>query len=221
MTTPYDSSSPAPQVPYQPEPKTNTLAIVGFVLSFLLNIVGAIISLVALSQIKKSGEKGRGLAIAGAIIGFIGFVLSIIWVFFTFVLFSQAVSQVEQEYEQAQASISAAADAQASALEDLASTAPQELQDQAAALPDSYCTALGSFYTWSTEVDTDTSDEAYLVQFKEHLTQVRDASISEETKQKLTQALEYLEQENTEGFTEAMLDAASEMDGDYIRCSLK
>ena len=40
MTTPYDSSSPAPQAPYQPEPKTNTLAIVGFVLSFLLKYCG-------------------------------------------------------------------------------------------------------------------------------------------------------------------------------------
>lgn len=221
MTAPYDSSSPAPQAPYQQEPKTNTLAIVGFVLSFLINIVGAIISLVALSQIKKSGEKGRGLAIAGAIIGFISFVLSIIWFIFTFVLVAQAVSQVEQEYEQAQASISAAAaDAQASALADLSSAAPSgSLQDMAAALPDNYCTALGSFYTWGQE--TEPVDETYLTQFKEHLTQVRDANPSEETKQKLTQILESLDQENLEGFEEAMLSVASEMDGDYSLCSLK
>lgn len=231
MTAPYDSSSPvppaAPQAPYQPEPKTNTLAIVGFVLSFLLNIVGAIISLVALSQIKKSGEKGRGLAIAGAIIGFIGFVLSIIWFVLTFVVIAQAVNQAEQEYERAQASVSAAADAWASEAsnevsalaDDLASTAPQELQDQAAALPDSYCTALGSFYTWGEE--TEPVDETYLTQLKERLTQIRDASASEETKQKLTQILESLDQGNLEGFEEAMLGIASQMDGDYSLCSLK
>lgn len=235
MTAPYDSSSPvppaAPQAPYQPEPKTNTLAIVGFVLSFLLNIVGAIISLVALSQIKKSGEKGRGLAIAGAIIGFIGFVLSIIWFVLTFVVIAQAVNQAEQEYERAQASVSAAADAWASEAssevsalaDDLASALPsgslQELQDKAAALPDNYCSALGSFYTWGEE--TEPVDETYLTQLKERLTQIRDASASEETKQKLTQILESLDQGNLEGFEEAMLGIASQMDGDYSLCSLK
>ena len=49
------------------------LAIAGFVVSFFgwFGIVGFILSLVALNQIKNSNgtKRGRGLAIAGAIIG--------------------------------------------------------------------------------------------------------------------------------------------------------
>ncbi len=49
----------------------NTLAIVGFVLSFLISLVGLIISIIALIQINGSNgtQKGKGLAIAGIIIG--------------------------------------------------------------------------------------------------------------------------------------------------------
>jgi peptidyl-prolyl cis-trans isomerase B (cyclophilin B) len=55
---------PAPQ-------KTNTLAIVGFVLAFFFSIVGSILGIIALDQIKKSNgvESGRGLAIAAIVIG--------------------------------------------------------------------------------------------------------------------------------------------------------
>ncbi|MFF1878875.1 DUF4190 domain-containing protein [Leifsonia sp. NPDC058230] len=62
----------------------NTLAIVGFILSFFVNVVGVILSFVALSQIKRTGEQGRGLAIAGIIIGFaeiaFGIIFTIIFV---------------------------------------------------------------------------------------------------------------------------------------------
>jgi Flp pilus assembly pilin Flp len=57
---------PAPQ-------KTNTMAIVGFILAFFFSIVGGILGVIALGQIKNSGgrEGGRGLAIAAVIIGLI------------------------------------------------------------------------------------------------------------------------------------------------------
>lgn len=58
--------------------KTNTLAIVSLVSSFFISIVGIITGHIALSQIKKTGEQGRGLAIAGLIIGYIGLVVGII-----------------------------------------------------------------------------------------------------------------------------------------------
>jgi uncharacterized membrane protein len=68
MTTPI----PLPPTPpaYIPQ-KTNTLAIVGFVLAFFFAFVGSILCIVALTQISNGGdvEKGRGLAIAGIIIG--------------------------------------------------------------------------------------------------------------------------------------------------------
>jgi len=53
------------------QPRWNGLAITGFILSFLISIVEVILCIIALNQINKSGgaQKGRGLAIAGIIIG--------------------------------------------------------------------------------------------------------------------------------------------------------
>lgn len=58
--------------------KTNILAVVGFILSITTFIPGLIVSIIALSQIKKTGEEGKGFAIAGVIIGGIGSVLFIL-----------------------------------------------------------------------------------------------------------------------------------------------
>lgn len=75
------------QQSYQPGPAApgyNTMAIVGFILAFFINVVGIILGFVALSQIKRTGEQGRGLAIAAIIIGFaeiaLGIIFSIIFV---------------------------------------------------------------------------------------------------------------------------------------------
>ena len=49
--------------------RTNVLAIIGLVLSIFFPVVGAIVGHVALSQIKKTGEEGRGIALAAVIVG--------------------------------------------------------------------------------------------------------------------------------------------------------
>jgi peptidyl-prolyl cis-trans isomerase B (cyclophilin B) len=49
--------------------KTNTLAIVSLVSAFLCGLAGVITGIIALRQIESSGEKGRGLAIAGICVG--------------------------------------------------------------------------------------------------------------------------------------------------------
>jgi hypothetical protein len=65
-------------------PKTNTLAIVSLVASLLGLatgfgfLVGIITGHISLSQIKKTGENGRGMALAGTIIGYVGILLAII-----------------------------------------------------------------------------------------------------------------------------------------------
>jgi hypothetical protein len=67
---------------YQPAaagPKTNTLAIVGFILAFVVTVAGIVVSFIALGQIKKTGEGGHGLALAGVILGF---VFSLFWVIY-------------------------------------------------------------------------------------------------------------------------------------------
>ena len=57
--------------------KTNTLSIVGFVLSFFLCIISSIVCFISLEQIHESKEKGKSLAIAGIIISFIKIVILI------------------------------------------------------------------------------------------------------------------------------------------------
>ncbi|NEG72097.1 DUF4190 domain-containing protein [Bifidobacterium ramosum] len=68
---------PYPQGPYYPygaypmpaNERWNVMCIVGFVLSFVFAPVGLVLSIVALIQINKSGEKSKGMSIAGIIIG--------------------------------------------------------------------------------------------------------------------------------------------------------
>ncbi|MBM7832655.1 hypothetical protein JOE59_003360 [Agromyces cerinus] len=82
MTTPAPAPVSAPSAPAE---KWNVLAIVGFVLSLLgTNIVAIVLGFIALSQVKKSGERGRGLALAAVIIGFASIVLYIIIFIATF-----------------------------------------------------------------------------------------------------------------------------------------
>jgi hypothetical protein len=69
-----------------PARRTNVLAIIsliasisGFViLPFIGSVVGVVCGHISLSQIKKTGEEGRGLAVAGLVVGYIGVALSII-----------------------------------------------------------------------------------------------------------------------------------------------
>jgi hypothetical protein len=49
--------------------RTNALAILSLVAAFVASIVGVVIGVIALGQIRTSGESGRGLAIAAIIIG--------------------------------------------------------------------------------------------------------------------------------------------------------
>ena len=61
-------------------PRTNGLAIAGFICSFLCALPGLIMSIIAYNQCKSSGGqlKGEGLALAGIIISAIMMVLGII-----------------------------------------------------------------------------------------------------------------------------------------------
>lgn len=52
-------------------PRTNTLAIVALVLGLTVPLGGIICGHLALAQIKRTGEGGHGLALAGAILGYV------------------------------------------------------------------------------------------------------------------------------------------------------
>ena len=102
-TTPgyQPAAYPAPAYGYggYQQQKTNVLAIVsmiasivGFVLSWtwilgLGLIAGPIMGHIALSQIKHSGEKGRGMALAGVIVGYVGIGLGVLGVIAFFMFF--------------------------------------------------------------------------------------------------------------------------------------
>lgn len=63
-TTPQNSSS-------------NTIAIVGFVLSFFISIAGLVCSIIGLVKSKDCGGKGKGFAIAGIVIAAASMIFSI------------------------------------------------------------------------------------------------------------------------------------------------
>jgi uncharacterized membrane protein len=60
--------------------KTNTLAIVSLVLAFVMPLIGLVVAIVSLVQIKKTQEKGRGLAMAGLIISTIFTLLGFVFI---------------------------------------------------------------------------------------------------------------------------------------------
>ncbi|CAO1650181.1 DUF4190 domain-containing protein [Salinibacterium sp. NG253] len=55
-----------------PVPRTNTLALIGFIAAFMIPIVGVVLGAMGRKQITSSGESGRGLARAAIIIGIAG-----------------------------------------------------------------------------------------------------------------------------------------------------
>lgn len=67
-----------------PAPRTNPLAIASLVAAVVSlcgigSIAGIVLGVVALNQIKTSGESGRGLAIAGIIVGAVTLLFSLLW----------------------------------------------------------------------------------------------------------------------------------------------
>lgn len=85
----------------QPQ-KTNVLAIVSLVTSILGWFVGItlfagiICGHIALSQIKKTKEGGRGLAIAGLIVGYIGIALAVIAIILAILLIPAILTGISQ-----------------------------------------------------------------------------------------------------------------------------
>ena len=77
------SKNRAPAV--DPSAKYNTLAILAFVFSFFVSVAAVVLGHIALSQIKRTNERGWGLAVAALVLGYlvIGFVVVLSVSFFT------------------------------------------------------------------------------------------------------------------------------------------
>lgn len=92
---PY-GQQPYGQQPYgyaQPTgPKTNVMAIISLIAPFVgFSLVGLVLGIIALGQIKKTGEQGRGLALAGTIVSGAVLALSIILIIVYFLVIAGAI----------------------------------------------------------------------------------------------------------------------------------
>jgi hypothetical protein len=114
---PYPPYSPYPP-PYPPEPTTNVLAIVGFIASFFVGLAGIICGHIALSQIRRTGEKGRGLALAATIIGYAQVGLLFLWMVAVIIII--AISAVGHTVTTAESDVPVAPSSECSTLQSAA-----------------------------------------------------------------------------------------------------
>ncbi|GAA2173540.1 hypothetical protein GCM10009784_08250 [Arthrobacter parietis] len=91
QSQPYQQNQAHPGNATQPN-RTNGLAIASLITSFFISIVGIILGHIALSQIKQTGETGRGLAIAGLVIGYASLAIGLIAAILVFGLAAGSVS---------------------------------------------------------------------------------------------------------------------------------
>lgn len=83
---------------YPPPTQTNTLAIAALVCAFVFAPLGIVFGHISLSQIKKTGEEGRGLALAGLIISYLVCVLTVLVVVLS-MLFVLAVGRSLEDFD--------------------------------------------------------------------------------------------------------------------------
>ena len=90
--SPVPPPAPAYQNAYAVQAKTNVLAIISLIAAFVMPVAAIVTGHIAMSQIRRTGEQGEGLAKAGLILGYVftslGVLLAIAYILFFVVLFS-------------------------------------------------------------------------------------------------------------------------------------
>ena len=76
--------------------KTNVLAIISLIAAFVFPLAAVITGYIAQSQIRRTGEEGRGMARAGVIIGILGTLVQVVFFIIWVSLFLTAMGQVGQ-----------------------------------------------------------------------------------------------------------------------------
>lgn len=78
---PYGSPQQQPvYAGHQQQPPLNTLAVISFVSAFFVSLVAVVLGHLALGRIKRTGERGRGLAIAGLVLGYAGCIIGAVMI---------------------------------------------------------------------------------------------------------------------------------------------
>jgi hypothetical protein len=103
--TPPPGYPPYPGYVYAPARPTNGMAIASMVVSIaaflacggILGIVGALLGHTARKQIRERGEEGDGMALAGIIVGWIGFGVGLIVVAIYVVMFAAIFSSMDDK----------------------------------------------------------------------------------------------------------------------------
>ena len=78
--------------------KKNDFAVLGLIFSLFVGLPGLIFSIIGLNRIKKTGEDGKGMAIAGIIISIFNILVSIVALIF-FVAFIVALEDASNDYD--------------------------------------------------------------------------------------------------------------------------
>jgi peptidyl-prolyl cis-trans isomerase B (cyclophilin B) len=81
---------------YPPPRQTNSMAIVALVGALVFAPLGIVFGHIALSQIRRSDEDGKGLAIAGLAIGYILTGLSLLAIVFWVILFVVVANEIDR-----------------------------------------------------------------------------------------------------------------------------
>ena len=74
---PYGSPYGPGPYPYPPPAQTNGMAVASLICAFVFAPLGIVFGHISLSQIKRTGEEGRGLAVAGLVISYLVTALTI------------------------------------------------------------------------------------------------------------------------------------------------
>lgn len=94
---PYGSPYGPGPYPYPPPAPTNGMAIASLVCAFLFAPLGIVFGHISLSQIKRTGEQGRGLAVAGLVISYLVTVLTIVAVVMGVAMFSWMARVIKED----------------------------------------------------------------------------------------------------------------------------
>jgi peptidyl-prolyl cis-trans isomerase B (cyclophilin B) len=88
--------SPGFYPPYPAPRQTNTMAIVALVTAFFFAPLGIVFGHIALSQIRRSDEDGRGLAIAGLVVGYVFTGLYLLLIVLWVAMFAWVTTEIEK-----------------------------------------------------------------------------------------------------------------------------